>query len=186
MLGFDNACVTTLTILAALLHEVGHVSIYFMLKGKIRLPYVTADGFRIMKGDRLSYTDEALIALGGPLVNLTIFFILFRCEMAYLKIFAIINLFTAISNLLPLYGYDGYRIINSLVCRRYSPLGAERLLLGLGLAVSCALTFLSLFFILISGSGYWIFGIFFASLLGNIFKYHKADKCEILRDFERF
>lgn len=179
MLGFDSRYVSILTLIAAAIHEAGHILVYLILRGDILLPFATADGFRIKPKKGLSYSEEALVALGGPMINLLVCLLFSPFSLPYLKVFVSLNLLTALSNLLPICGYDGHRIIKALICMRKTPDFSENLLSHISLVTSATLTFISLFFILKLGEGYWIFGIFFASLSGNIFKHCEQNKSEI-------
>lgn len=180
MLGFDSPTITVITLASALIHELGHVAAYMIL-GKSTVPFATFSGFRINAGRLLSYKNELFVALCGPLANLLLFLlsIPFSTDGGYLSLFGILNLFTALSNLLPLYGYDGYRILHSAIAMRKTSECADTALYAFSFLLSAVLTFFSLFFILKRGEGYWIFGIFFASLTGNIFKRHGSTKSEI-------
>ena len=186
MLGFDRRYIAVLTVLTAILHELGHLIAYLLVMGKIPLPFATPTGFRIKIVRMLSYKEEAITALGGPLINLFLFLIFSASKTPYLNDFALINLFTCISNLIPIKSYDGYRISFCVLCALLSPQNTEAVLSVVSTVASATLTFISLLLILKLGEGYWIFGIFFASLLGNIFNFHTSTKNEISRELMRF
>ena len=186
--GFDTPCVAILTIATALIHELGHITaLYILKKDYAGSPRGDVSGFRIAVSD-LSYKEEMLCALAGPLVNLLFgVLLLIFFESEYIAIFATLNIMTAISNLLPVRGYDGYKFLSSLACA-YSknPWKSEAILEWLSFILSAVMCFLSLYFILKIGEGYWIFAVFFSFLLSEIVKRQKPAFFEKNRDFERF
>ena len=171
--GFDEPSVALWTIIAAAIHESGHI-IYIISKKKLRLNIRgVLSGFRIKTTASLSYDEEIEMYLSGPLVNL-IFFVLFSILSVFfgenLNFAAIINLATALSNLLPIDGYDGYHALMTLIQKH--DLG-DRLINALS-RISSAIIFLfavfSLYFIDRQNGGYWIFLIFFSSMIKCIRK----------------
>ena len=171
--GFDEPSMAMWTIIAAIIHEAGHIT-YIMSKKKLR-PNIRGvlSGFRIKTAVSLSYDEEIGVYLAGPLANL-IFFVLFSilsiCFGKNLGFAAIINLATALSNLLPIDGYDGYHALMTLIQKH--ELG-DRLINALS-HISSAIIFLfavfSLYFIDRQNGGYWIFFIFFSSMIKCIRK----------------
>ena len=166
--GMDESSMATMTIVAALIHELGHIGyIYWIKKGIPGLRGVPS-GFRIKSKIALSYSEEIGMYLFGPLVNIAAFAI---CSYGAFYLgesmwnFALINLATAVSNLLPIKGYDGYGIIRAIILKGEA---REWALSGLSL-ISTGLIFLlcifSLYLIDRYGGGYWIFFIFFISML---------------------
>jgi stage IV sporulation protein FB len=173
--GFDAPFLATLTLISALIHECGHlIAIGFTKKEKISPPTPVLSGLRIKRASLLPYKSEILISLGGPLINILVFlFFLIPFPLAaseYLSYFGLVNLMTAISNLLPIEGYDGYKILSALLHTSKKDEYAEGILFFLSLFFSASLTFLSLYFIMRFSEGFWIFAIFFASLLSIVKK----------------
>lgn len=171
--GFDEPSMALWTIIAAVIHESGHI-IYIISKKKLRLNIRgVLSGFRIKTAASLSYDEEIRMYLSGPLANL-VFFVLFSILSCYLNkdfgFAAIINLATALSNLLPIDGYDGYHAVMTLIQKH--DLG-DRLINSLS-RISSAIIFLfavfSLYFIDRQNGGYWIFLIFFSSMIKCIRK----------------
>lgn len=172
--GFDAPYMAILTILSALLHELGHI-ISMMLVGKVKGRLRThLSGFRITaKGG--GYIDDIITLVGGPIINILAFLLCFAIcggKDGYIMEVGLVSLITAISNLLPVEGYDGYNIILKIVYMKESISGI-RVLETISFGISVAFTFLSLYLLLRYGEGYWIFGIFFSLLLGKIFKKNK-------------
>ena len=190
--GFDTPDMAILTVSSALIHECGHfTAIYIFGKQNGATLYPDVSGFRIKALD-MSYKEEAVSALAGPLVNLAIgIALLTLSKNGYLYLFGVLNLMTAISNLLPIKGYDGYRALHSLISLLSGDsLKFELCLCRVSFILSSALSFLSLYLILKINEGYWIFFVFFSTLLSEIFEScesrQKTSICEKKEDFERF
>lgn len=165
--GFDSPVVAVLTIIAAAVHELGHI-----LGGacadsaRVR---AHLSGFRIRLGS-FGYERDIIALTAGPLANLAVYTVtlLFGGAMGgYVSLFGYVNLMTAVSNLLPAPGYDGYGIVKKLLEARESARGLI-LLERISFAVCALLTLLSLYLLLRYGEGYWIFGVFFLMLTGKI------------------
>lgn len=178
--GFDSPDTAVLTIISALIHELGHVVCLLVINSKEKLmptPHIT--GFRI-KIPSMSYKEELLCALSGPMANLAVGIILFlpfpSAWSSYFKIFVTLNIMTMISNLMPIEGYDGYKILNAIFgiffnCNAL----AQNLLFLISLLTSSIMCFLSLYIILKSGAGYWIFAVFFSVMLRSMTNKQKQD-----------
>lgn len=179
---FDEPAFAAMTIAAAVIHELGHVAAG-ATRGEARLfPNAVATGLRIPPRGTLSYKDEMILTLGGPLAGLiaallsALLFFIFP-HFGHFRTFSAVNLMTSLGNLLPIRGYDGYRLIECSILL-FSP-KPEALLRAAELVSTLAttlLTFLSLYLILKLGEGYWIFCVFFSSLLARLVKFHESGK----------
>ena len=112
---------------------------------------------------------------GGPLLNLVLgipLMLLFG-EFDYLFTFGLLNVMTAVSNLLPIEGYDGYKIFSFLLCSCKCEQKYEGTLLTLSFIFSACLALFALYLILVLGEGYWTFAIFFTSFLSSLYKKKK-------------
>lgn len=181
MLAFDAVWMTVLTLAVAVIHELGHIGAAMLIGvGDISLPRAVLTGLRIRTGRMLSYREEVIIALGGPMINLALFLLLLPlCRASdYLLAFAAVNLLTALSNLVPIRGFDGQRILIGLLSGRLSPEATERLSRALTLTISASVALLSLLFMMIVGEGYWIFAVFFAIMFREIMGARKNAKQE--------
>ena len=110
ILGFDEPYSAILTLISAILHEGAHYIAALHFGGaRVR---ARLHGFGLSPRGRLSYSEELIVVAAGPLANLAAFALLcpFGRESDYLYALAIINLLTAVSNLIPFAGNDGYRI----------------------------------------------------------------------------
>ncbi len=190
MFGFDSISVTVMTLLAAAIHECGHLAVITLTCGhKATTPIPKINGMRITPSVILSYKEEILAALGGPCANILFFLILLPfCNKAdgYAITFSMINLMTALSNLLPVSGFDGYKIALNAVALKFGSESAERLLSAFSFLFSWVAVFLSLYLILKIGEGYWIFGIFFTATLTEVFRRNDLAKTKNARVLGRF
>ena len=153
--------------IAVVAHELGHIVAFLHLSRKYIL-FGAGSGLRLKAKGELSYTEELLIALSGPLANIFLFFLASPFMLVggnYAKAFGLINLFTAISNLMPLEGYDGYRMLDCLINRHFSSELPYRALRTLSFSLSIVLAVFALYLIRSFDGGYWIFFIFLFSLL---------------------
>ena len=167
LFGFDDTSTASLTVVAALIHELGH-EVGLVLIGKPpRLPRARLHGFKINARVVLSYKDEILVCAAGPLANLTACLIGALFSSEYVRLFSAVNLITALSNLLPLRSYDGYRIISAALAEHGWEAG-RRILDALSFFIATVATFVSLYFIDRLDVGYWIFGVFFIFLIKEI------------------
>lgn len=168
--GFSEGFVAVSTLASALIHEAGHLLYIFYQRKGIKSFRALPNGLRIKASKSMSYKQERMLYFCGPLSNIMVALVLSFLPLKSEKmlIFLIINLATAISNLLPIEGYDGYGIIRSLL-EEYNPHGPW---IGLLRVVSCSLIFsfclLSLYLIDRCGDGYWIFAVFFVSMIKQI------------------
>ena len=173
IIGFDPLGTAVITVLSAVIHEFGHIGAIYLIHGKIVLPLARMRGFSLSKNRLSSYKEEMLIALSGPLINLLIFILclpFYSMADGYISLIAVINVMTFVSNMLPLRGYDGYLVLYNLIATKRDAQSAELTMRPISFAFSTVLVFFSLFLILKIGEGYWIFAVFFAVLLEEIFK----------------
>jgi len=173
---FDSIAIAIMTLLCIVIHEGGHIFSGFVICGKTKTT-ATLSGLRIKFDTTLSYKTESIIAASGPLFNLitALFLFPFRyfCD-GYILIFITLNFFTAISNLAPISGYDGYRILFCLLSARF---GEERIfsvLEVISFIFSAVLCLLALFLMVFANTGYWLYFIFIAALMKSISKHAKS------------
>ncbi|HBJ18246.1 MAG TPA: hypothetical protein DDY70_00650 [Clostridiales bacterium] len=165
LFSFDAPALAVMTLLSALMHEGGHLLALYALgiRGGRFSPHL--NGMVCTPRRPLSYREEIIVAAAGPLTNLIfalLFLFLLPLGRSFFAAFIFCELLTALSNLLPVHGYDGERILTAVLASRgYTGSFAERL----SLVLTVVLVFLSLFLIGGLGEGYWIFGVFFVSLL---------------------
>lgn len=186
---FDTPYISVCTVLAAVVHEGGHKLAFLITGASSSLPRARLFGFKIKFKPTRSYWEDIFCAAAGPAANVLMCVccipLIILSKEAY-SILTTVNLATAFSNLLPIKGYDGYNILNSLALA-YSKEGVLINIIEIFSFLSlCLMTFFSLYLILKVGEGYWIFTIFFFSLLFEISKSSVCKKKEIKRDFQSF
>ena len=175
--GFDSPYIAILTVISAVLHEIGHsVAISLLSDGGVAIKGHPT-GFRIKRSGMMTYKGEIAVLLAGPTVNLGIFILTLpfgNLLFGYVRIFGYINLATGVSNLLPFEGYDGYGALVML----FRSKGKEHLtrrLEMLSFILSILVTFAALHLIDVFGEGYWIFGLFFFTVLSKLANFGKYD-----------
>lgn len=156
LLGFDKPSVACLTAAAALLHEAAHAIFAFYLGGYTLR--ARTYGFALTPKRTLSYREEIAVAAAGPAANIAVFVLLAPLAARFgggIAAFGILNLLTALSNLLPIRSYDGYRIIDAASKTVLKPELAERIMNVLSTSLLFILTVLSLYLVLRLDTGYF-------------------------------
>lgn len=119
-------------LLIALCHEAGHLCAFYFFSRKISSIQFVGFGIKIQKGSHLTYVEEMIVALVGPMVNI-IFGIIFLFihttfhSVIYLS-FAAANFAYAVLNLLPLSPLDGYKILKDIILYKIEYNQAKKLL----------------------------------------------------------
>ena len=172
--GFDKPYVAVLTVISAAMHELAHIFVLYLLSGGRELPNARLNGFKIKQKHSLSYGKEIAVLLSGPLFNLLVFLLLcpFMVYGEYLCAFAYLNLFTALCNLVPIEGYDGYGALYAFL--KWKNFDRWRVLLEwLSFTLCALLCFFCLYFIDRFNLLWWIFFTFLFSLIARIEKISK-------------
>lgn len=94
---------------AAAIHEAGHWAAIRVVKGRIRLLRLSAVGAELQLEGTMTYAQELICALAGPVVNLTTAFLAAKVG---LEVFSGLNLALGAFNLLPISVLDGGRALN--------------------------------------------------------------------------
>ena len=175
---FDTPKIAMLTLIAVAIHECGHFITMLLLGKDIKGFRGAISGLRI-KSELCSYGSEFIIYAAGPLANviaamLSAFF--FTGE--HMETFCTVNIATALSNLLPIEGYDGYGMLRCLMMKRNYSYLCFKFLEYLSLFTVAVFCILSLYLMDRFGEGYWIFFVFFVSLLKKASSSLKDDKNE--------
>ena len=169
--GFESINMAVITVLSALAHEAGHIACIFCFKkSKLKIKSVIS-GLRISSPVGLSYDEEIITYAAGPAINifLWLLFTFLTPVIGYIsQLIAIINLATAISNLMPIRGYDGYGIIRALLQKHSTSSRPIIVLSRISTVLVLLLCTLSLYLIDRKGGGYWVFVIFFVSVINHI------------------
>lgn len=169
LFALDRACLAVLTLLALVFHEVFHIFALFCISehGHIR---TRLSGLRIFPSKALSYREEIWVAAAGPIggfCGALLCFVFKPAAPEYLSDFAFCHLITALSNLLPIEGYDGYRILKASIALR-GRADADRITGMLSFFFTALLTLLSLSVFGILGEGLWPSFAFLFGLIGAL------------------
>ncbi len=164
----DEVDMAIMTVVSALIHESGHIA-YICIAKRIK-PTLKGvlSGFRITNIRGLSYDEEIKMYLSGPVVNIIAFLacsFISRLTTFDLWLLGVINMATAISNLVPIKGYDGYGVVRAFITKNELGEPAIKALSYVSSGLIFFLCILSLYFINRFGGGYWIFFVFFISML---------------------
>lgn len=166
--GFDEADMAINTLVAALLHESGHIG-YLLIRKKVSPDFRgVLSGFRIKTSAILSYDEERAFYFAGPFVNLSVFVLASLLLVLFDDFwsgFAMINLVSGLSNLLPIEGYDGYGIVKVTLEKKNNGGSGLKVLSLVSTSLIFFLCIFSLYLINRHNGGYWIFFIFFFSML---------------------
>lgn len=125
---------STLCIISSLLHEAGHIIPLYVFKCPPHKIVLGAFGIRIEKRDciKLSYKKEAVVSIGGIVVNIALFFIglLFRIisgsEEAF--VFMFVNIFIAVFNSIPVSVLDLGRFLRYILLVYYDEEKVNRIM----------------------------------------------------------
>ncbi|MBO5937580.1 MAG: hypothetical protein J6Q79_08250 [Clostridia bacterium] len=112
-----------ISLFSSMLHELGHLMLMFLFRQKVISVTFGCFGVRIERqlNHSLSYKKEALIALGGIMVNFVIAGISALCYCVYASDFALklaaVNIFIALFNMIPVDTLDIGRVLRyTLLC----------------------------------------------------------------------
>lgn len=142
---------------AIILHEVGHLIFAFILKLKIKAISLSLLGARIETDSELSYGEEFLFALGGPLFSFLGFALTMPWALKnessplsqkFLLPFALICACLLIFNLLPLHSLDGGRMLSSFAFSVFSFSSASKIMRALNFLTLLSLWLFSVYMIL--------------------------------------
>ena len=172
ILGFEGGYMAFTTVICAVIHEAGHLMYLVLFTPSNHSIKSVVFGLKIKAVRLLSYKDELFLYLFGPLSNLIFgaLFLLFSANgTEYFYSLAIINFATAVSNLLPIEGYDGYGMLRVL-CERHFHGTPLNILAGISTMLIFLLCLFSIYLIDRYSGGYWIFAVFFVHMIKHFQK----------------
>ena len=156
-------------LLAALLHEVGHLAVAMMMKIPVKCIRIDIFGACIETDSLIcSYVKEAILCLSGPAVNLisaTIFPNFFPFETS---LFTISSVALAVINLLPIKSFDGGRALSCILLRFLPPDAVSAITNILSFVCIFILWSISVYFIMRVGAYLSLF-VFSAALFAKMF-----------------
>lgn len=139
MLVFSDEKIVLMSLFSSLIHESGHLLLMLFFGDRINYIELGVFGMRIEKeGTLLSYKKEALTAMGGIILNvislllsLSVFFI---TKKDGFLLFAAVNGFVALINMLPVRILDFGRCLKCLLNEKYSEEKSDRIMMLLSAA----------------------------------------------------
>ena len=167
--GFDEPYAAGLTVISAVVHELGHLAVLGRRGGSGLRGALS--GFRIRKNKFNSYKEDFVLAAAGPLANIlcALLTLPFLSRLGDYGVgFVSVSLATAAANLLPVKGHDGYNMLLSAVLARDGSERGVAALEAVSGGVGACLCIFSLYLLDRVGEGYWLFAVFFLSLLGEM------------------
>jgi len=122
----DPSPLSLCSLLAALLHELGHIAMARICHIRLRECKVGIYGAGLIPdGSLYSYGQEILLCLAGPLTNLLTACLLLPIKIndtnEFLQGFFFASLVLGLLNLLPIKGFDGGRVLHALLSLRLQP-----------------------------------------------------------------
>lgn len=126
MLAVSNDYIVVSSLIVSILHECGHLFFMCLFKDYPISVEFGAFGIRIEKqlGSNLSYQQEAIISLGGVLVNFILFTASYAVYISTSKTqaleFALVNIFIAGLNLMPVKMLDAGRFLKYMFLIKFS------------------------------------------------------------------
>ena len=167
---FDGSGEAAVTLIAALLHEFGHIGVMWLSDLGIREIGITPYGFEIQtKRGYSSFLEEISVSLAGCAVNF-IFALLFYRFGGVWERFSLASISLGILNILPITCLDGGEALEAALCLKLLPDTAERICRVVSLVMLFLLWLPAVYIFMFSGYNYslfilcvWLFGKLFAS-----------------------
>ena len=129
VLALDRGTVLAASVLAAALHECGHLLAARLLHIPLRLLELDLMGAKLYPLHAIpSYRAEGLLAAAGPFSSLLLALPLLGTGAPFLITLRNATLSFALFNLLPIEGLDGGRILHALLACRFGERGARHAL----------------------------------------------------------
>lgn len=154
LLLMENSLALLWGVLAAFVHECGHIWAMILRKSKPRQIYFRTFSVYIIDsgcGQR-DYNSDIFIMFAGPLANVilgTVFYCLYSYfEASCLLSFAQANFFLAAFNILPIESLDGGQIVLNLLIRKFKVQTAEKITLLLSIFILFPLAILGFYILL--------------------------------------
>ncbi len=162
---FDPSGGATATVLASLLHELGHLAAIFMLKIGAKELTVTPYGLEIVtQRNYHSFSEELIVSCAGCVVNFICFFI-FSSVTGYIEAFVGASLMLGILNALPILSLDGGEAMHAFLSLFLPFSKAERISRRISFCTLIILWCIATYIFLFSGYNYslfimsvWLFG----------------------------
>ena len=172
MLFCDKSGLAAMSLLAAALHEFGHLAAARAMKIPIGAMRLDLLGARIdVKGRILSYGEEWLLCMSGPLASLAFSLIgsLFWAHTTLAIVFSCASLLLGLLNLLPIQTFDGGRMLECALLSFTTPQKTGSILRGCTFFFLWLLWAFSAYLMIQIGDGISLF-FFTITLLARFFE----------------
>ena len=190
----DDIVAVSVYLFAALLHEIGHLLAARIMKIRVSGIKFDFSGARICTSGNLSYKEELFLSGAGPLANIFAFTLVIKAAKireipaksllegaeslfsrgeatlcGVLGFFALSSLLQAASNLMPISGFDGGRMLYCICALIFGDRAAE-VVLSITSAIFAFILWTAALYLLLrisAGLGIYIFalGIFTSSIM---------------------
>lgn len=161
-------------LLAAMLHECGHLAILRLFRVPVEGMRLTALGAELYArgAQRLSYGRELLVTLAGPAINLIVA-VLAAAAALYMQwetlyVFAGANVILCLYNLLPILPLDGGRTLYLVTAYFFGPMVGDAVAAIVGTVCALSLLVLGIYLSIVSGSGMFFLLAAFSLLWGTL------------------
>ena len=166
---------TYVSLLAASIHEAGHLVAAKILKIKLTEMKFDFLGARLMISKNIiSYSKEIILCAFGPLFNFLsaiivyIITLILPTDHSLITFFIFASVALGVLNLLPIKSFDGGRIAESALCFSLSPSSSKKVVEVLSFITVFLLWCISVYFLLIYSSSLSLF-VFSTSLFFTLF-----------------
>lgn len=161
-------------LLAAMLHECGHLAILRLFRVPVEGMRLTALGAELYArgAQRLSYGRELFVTLAGPAINLIVA-VLAAAAALYMQwetlyVFAGANVILCLYNLLPILPLDGGRTLYLVTAYFFGPMVGDAVAAIVGTVCALSLLVLGIYLSIVSGSGMFFLLAAFSLLWGTL------------------
>lgn len=145
-------------LMAAVVHEVGHILAIRLLRGSVKGIHATAFGAVIQYEGRFSYGGEVLCAAAGPVANLVLAVLLGQLGRQWetLYLFAGTQLVLGVYNLIPIPPLDGSRMLWNVAAYLTEPYTADRFCGAVGIFCAALLALCAAAAVYCGGSPFFL------------------------------
>jgi Zn-dependent protease len=158
LLWLEPSSYSALPLLAALWHECGHLIALLLTHRRLTCVRIYPFGVDIRTQGVGSYGDDLFVSAAGAMANLlACAFCAPHLEYLGVQVFFISNLTLALCNLCPVDTLDGGAILYALLCRKYLPDRAERILRRVSFFALIFLWVLATYLLFFSGAHFSFF-----------------------------
>lgn len=161
----SSACIY-MSLASCILHETGHLLAMFFFGVGVKKIVLYGAGIKIVRDFSLvENKKEAVILLSGPLMNILAFAVFYMFDGENFKVFAVMNLATALFNVLPIKALDGGQLLLLIFDSKPKLLSFINIITciimpALVLAVALMMSFFKInLSLLISGAYFFIFSL---------------------------